>query len=381
VTRYVPTTAEQLAALLSQHAAAGHRIALSGNGSKAAMGGVVRDADVEISTSSLRGILQYDPRDLTVSVAAGTPWREFTAALAAQRQMVALDPPRAATSTVGGVVAANVSGPRRRLHGTARDVVIGMRFAMLDGQLAHAGAMVVKNVAGLDTQKVLIGSFGTLAALVSVNFKLAPAPPASRTFVYRTVTAAEAVAVRDRVLASVLQPAAIDVLNPSAARWCGLAGTGYAVAIEVGAGAAVLARYARELHDARVPEEAQSFWDAVQEFAPSWIEASPTHIILRVMHPIAELGAVLESHRGAAVARAGTGVAYLAFEHAAPLAEWRAATAGRGWAAIVEWSGPAVQAGLELWPEPGDDFALMQKVKLLFDPQHVLNPGRLHGRL
>ena len=127
-------------------------------------------------------ILQYEPRDLTISVEAGLPWADLTSYAGGERQMIPLDPPFADRATVGGVVAANTSGPRRRLYGTVRDVVIGMKFATLEGKLVQSGGMVVKNVAGLDMAKLMIGSFGTLAAIAVVNFKLAPAPPATRTF-------------------------------------------------------------------------------------------------------------------------------------------------------------------------------------------------------
>ena len=119
-------------------------------------------------------VLQYEPHDLTISVEAGLPWCELTRVLAENRQMVPLDPPFADAATVGGVVAANSSGPRRRLYGTARDLVIGMKFATLEGKLVQSGGMVVKNVAGLDMAKLMIGSFGTLAAIAVVNFKLLP---------------------------------------------------------------------------------------------------------------------------------------------------------------------------------------------------------------
>ena len=87
-------------------------------------------------------------------------------------------------ATVGGMVAANISGARRRLYGTARDLVIGMKFATLDGKLVQSGGMVVKNVAGLDMGKLMIGSFGTLAAIASVNFKLQPRPAVARTILF-----------------------------------------------------------------------------------------------------------------------------------------------------------------------------------------------------
>ena len=131
--------------------------------------------------------------------------------------MVPLDPPFAREATVGGVVASNASGPRRRLYGTARDLVIGMQFATLEGKLVQSGGMVVKNVAGLDMAKLMIGSFGTLAAIAVVNFKLAPTPEVERSFLLPFDSLADAMAARNRILASALQPAAVDLLNPAAA--------------------------------------------------------------------------------------------------------------------------------------------------------------------
>ena len=99
--------------------------------------------------------------------------------------MIPLDPPFAANATVGGVVATNGSGPRRRLYGTARDSIIGMKFITLDGDVVGSGGMVVKNVAGLDMAKVMIGSFGTLAAIAVLNFKLHSMPAATATFLFQ----------------------------------------------------------------------------------------------------------------------------------------------------------------------------------------------------
>ena len=123
-----------------------------------------------ITTRAMTRVLQYEPRDLTISVEAGTRYAELKRLLAADGLMIPLDPPWSDSVTVGGVISANLSGPRRRLYGTARDLVIGMRFATVDGSLVDTGGMVVKNVAGLDMAKMLIGSFGTLAAIASVNF-------------------------------------------------------------------------------------------------------------------------------------------------------------------------------------------------------------------
>ena len=255
-----PSNARELAGALLAASSAGRSIALRGSGSKDAMGGPAPDAAVDLRLDRLSGILQYEPHDLTIQAAAGTPWRELTTALAQQGQMLPLDPPCAATATVGGVVAANCSGPRRRYFGSARDMVIGMTIATLDGNLVQTGGMVVKNVAGLDMQKALTGSFGTLAAIASVNFKLAPLPELSRTFVFAFQTSKDCLAARQSVLMSRLQPAAVDILNRQAAKPAGW--DAFLLAVRAGGSEAVLARYARELDGATVleGEKEAAFW-------------------------------------------------------------------------------------------------------------------------
>src|SRR5580700_3885002 len=200
-----PESPEDLAAMLRDAARAHRTIRLGGNFSKDRIGGPVAPADVSISTSSMNRLLQYEPRDLTVSVQSGMPFLELVRVLAAQNQMLPLDPPWLRESTVGGVLAANLSGPRRRLYGTGRDMVIGMTFATLEGKLINSGGMVVKNVAGLDMAKLMIGSFGTLAAIAVVNFRVHPMPVGTRTFVGEFEKIAAAMVRRDEVLKSQLQ--------------------------------------------------------------------------------------------------------------------------------------------------------------------------------
>ncbi len=236
-----PASEKEVAeALRAAAAAAGERVEIRGAGSRRRMGGPPGEADVVIETTGLKAVRAYDPRDLTISVEAGMRWSDFCALLAGHGQMVPLDPPCAAGGTVGGVVATNASGPRRRLYGTARDVVIGMRYITVDGALAETGGMVVKNVAGLDIHKALIGSYGTLALITAVNFKLAPRPERTRSYVLASAESREAVARRDAVLRGPLQPAAIDLLNPAAARLAGL--DGFCLLLEAGGPEALLER-------------------------------------------------------------------------------------------------------------------------------------------
>ena len=192
--------------------------------------------------------------------------------------MIPLDPPFSESATVGGILAANTSGPRRRLYGTARDLVIGMKFATLEGKLVQSGGMVVKNVAGLDMGKLMIGSFGTLAAIAVVNFKAAAdARRWSACSCCRSTRWTQAIAARDRILNGVLQPAAIDLLNPLAAGAARLQRTSL-LAVQAGGNAAVIERYAarscraERRHAARRRRTETRFWRHVEEFTPRYLE-------------------------------------------------------------------------------------------------------------
>ena len=335
-----PENPEQLATLLREAACAHRTIRLGGNFSKDRLGGTPAHADVTISTSSMNRLLQYEPRDLTISVQAGMPFSELVRTLSAQKQMLPLDPPWLQESTVGGVLATNLSGPRRRLFGTARDMVIGMTFATLEGKLINSGGMVVKNVAGLDMAKLMIGSFGTLAAIATVNFKVFPVPAASRTFLMEYATAAEAFAERDRILNSVLQPSAIDIVN-----WP----RGFRLLIRAAGNEAVLSRYARELREAAVVDD--DAWESICEFPHRFLAANPGAKVVPMTMPLSKMRATAEKLDVPFIARAGSGVIYAHYLKDAP-------------------ETPLTS-----------DFATMTKVKEMFDPEHLLNRGRLHGRI
>lgn len=322
-------------------------------------------ADVTISTAAMNRVLDYEPNDLTVSVEAGMKWCDFQQVLAANNQMVPLDPPCFDEATVGGVLAANTCGPRLRQYGSVRDVVIGMRFVTVDGRQIQSGGMVVKNVAGLDMGKLMIGSFGTLAVIAVANFKLAPVPPVNATFLQRSVSLDETMKRRDAVLTGVLQPAALDVLRD---------GDGWVLAMQVGGTERVIERYRKELGGAEAGDA--EFWARVREFAPAWMKANPGGAIVRVSCELREVGQVLRSLPGPAWARAGNGVVYGAFELAGEAAKWAQASPFRS---VIE-SAPAGTA-VERWLKPGNDFAVMQQIKQMLDPKNLLNRGRLYGRL
>ncbi len=338
------------------------------------MAGAAPAAEVNLSTARLTRVLQYEPRDLTLSVEAGIRFAEVDQLLAGNGQMLPLDPPFAGEATVGGILAANTCGPRRRLYGTARDLTIGMKFATLEGKLIQSGGMVVKNVAGLDMGKLLIGSFGTLGAIVVANFKVLPRPQVERHFLLSFDSAEAARAARDRVLRSVLQPQSLDLLNPAAAARMGE--SGFLLSIQAGGNRPVVDRYQRELAALGPLAEAAPEWTVrLREFTPSFLEEHPEGAVVRVSSTL-EAGPALLETPAPAVLRAGSGVAYLYFAEASA-----AAPALSLPKAILEFSPTSRSITAELWPAPGADFEIMQRVKRMLDPHHLLNRGRLFGRI
>ena len=372
--KLLPRSAEELAEALAAAGAKKHPVRLGGAFSKDRMAGPVAPAGVVISTSAMNRVLDYEPRDLTISVEAGVKWADLTAALAANGQMIPLDPPFFDTATTGGVVAANTSGPRRRAYGSARDVVIGMTFTTLEGKIIKSGGMVVKNVAGLDMAKLMIGSFGTLAAIAVVNFKLAPAPPATRTFILRFPSLDDAISARDRLLQGVLQPTALDLVNPSAAALLGV--EGFCLLVQTGGNPAVLDRYSREFTGADVPDDnaAERLWSRVRELTPLFLAEHPAGAVVRISTTLEGVKAAMRTFQGPALARAGNGVVYGYFADSV-------AASLDGHRGVIEFAPEARKAALDLWPAPGSDFVIMEKIKQLFDPEHLLNRGRLYGRI
>jgi glycolate oxidase FAD binding subunit len=364
----LPRSPQELAEALAAAAAGKRTIAFAGASSKRLMAGPVERADVTISTTAMARVLQYEPRDLTISVEAGMRYAELNSLLAQNRQMIPLDPPFSDRATMGGIVAANTSGPRRRLYGSARDMVIGMTFATLEGKLVRTGGMVVKNVAGLDMGKLMIGSFGTLAAIATLNFRLYPLPDATRTFVLEFDKLADVIAVRDLVLKSRLQPAAIDIVKSS---------NSYQLAIQAGGSPAVLDRYSRELFRMRVLEgaEEEALWGGIREATPKFLRDHKNGAVVRVSCVLSEVGRMLASLPAHASARAGSGVCYGYFEQTGDLRHQPFGTS------VVEFAPQNFRETAELWPQPGNDFAMMKKIKEMFDPEGLLNRGRLYGRI
>jgi glycolate dehydrogenase FAD-binding subunit len=387
-----PATVEELREALREAASSARTIELGGNFSKRTMGGEVAPANVVVATRSLNRVLCYEPKDLTISVEAGMKFRDLAAALAAHGQMLPLDPPFFEEATVGGVVATNGSGPRRRRFGTARDMVIGMKFCTLAGKEIQSGGMVVKNVTGLDMAKLLIGSFGTLACIASVNFKVFPCPEQVRSFGLSSDSLEALLSLRRDLAGSVLQPLAMDLLNTEAAQHLGFdLPAKYSLFAEMGGNRALMERYQQEFEKlagggatltSLSSDAAVSLWRSIRELTPTVLKAQPASVVLRVSGLPAALGQIVRSAGERAVLiRAGAAVGYIYCAGLEDAGRCLAEARGLGLAVVVEHAPLGAREGLESWAEPGSEIEMMRLLKQRFDPGLLLNRGRMFNQI
>jgi glycolate oxidase FAD binding subunit len=222
--------------------------------------------------------------------------------------------------------------------------------------------------------KLMIGSFGTLAAVAVLNFQLQPMPEVDRLFLLRFDSLDSAIAARDKVLKSVLQPASIDLLNPMAAAIVGW--TGYVLAIQAGGNGAVIDRYEKELRELgglQISDTASP----LPEFTPWYLATHENAAVARISCTLSQLHGTIEGLNAPVVARAGSGVCYAYFDKAEAAAE----AVGRTHNAIIEFAPEDRKPKLNLWPAPGPDFEIMKRIKHMFDPERLLNRGRLYRQL
>ena len=383
----VPASGEALAATLAWASSERLSVRVSGGGTKQDWGAPGGTVDLLLSTAALSGVVEHRHGDLTATVEAGTTLAAVNATLAARGQRLPWDPPWPRQATIGGIVATNDSGPRRHGHGAPRDSIIGVTLARVDGRVAKAGGIVVKNVAGYDLSRLLTGSFGCLGVVLTATFKLAPAPPASRTVAVAVDTLEDAAPIAADLAGSPLTPTAVEVA------W---APARLLVRFEsVEASVAQQAEEARALVGARGAavvlggEEERAAWN---RHAAHWsqggtlvklsalpAELFPTLVWLRDR-------AAADGIELAAAGRAGLGVVDVRLD--GPLDEQARLVedlrerlpVGRG-SAVIRRGDPALRRRVDPWGPIGDGMRVMTAIKRQFDPEGLLNAGRGPGGL
>ncbi len=409
-----PGSADEVAEIIRRAAAEKLAVIATGARTKLGIGAPPSRYDVALDLSRLDRVLAYDPADLTLSVEAGIPLSTLQKALGEHGQFLPLAPPFAETCTIGGVLGANVSGPLRHFYGSARDFVLGMEFATGEGVRTKSGGRVVKNVAGMDLHKLLIGSLGTLGVITVANFRTFPLPRATGTFLATYEKLEDALDFRRAIVASPLTPHTLEIISPAAVRLLEPEGRHlragrWSVAAAAGGEESVVERHASELKRMAVETRADQFarlddaekarvWQAIREFPALALESSARAAIVKVSvlpsrfgAVLAELGAVAaENDLPAATLIRAAGIVYIALlpeEHdahalnqlALVLTHMFQRTAEWGTRAMMEWCPPQLKRRIPVWGALPSDFPLMQRMKKVFDPHDVLAPGRFLG--
>jgi glycolate oxidase FAD binding subunit len=368
-----------------------------GGGTAASVGTPVPATGIVLGLGRLDRLLDHEPGDLTATVQAGMTLARFQDALREHGQWLSLDPPDPERATIGGIVAANASGPRRHLYGTARDQLIGLTVVTADGAIVRGGGKVVKNVAGYDLPKLFIGSYGTLGVIVDLTFRLRPLPETERWVSARFDRLKDAGAAVRAIMNSDVIPVALELLDADASRALGPDGAPTLVAgfdglaEQVEWQCAELAAIAGALGGRGVlplpagpPAGGFSAQASMSAVAIVRFSVLPT-LVAELM----EQGAAMAKQRGLRTAwtsHAGVGVVTAALGSpgdrpdlnavASALGEWRALARSGGGHATLEWAPLAVKSEVAVWDDLGAASRVMQRIKAQLDPTNLLNPGR-----
>jgi glycolate oxidase FAD binding subunit len=346
--------AAELAARVRRAAAAKTPLRIVGGDTKAFYG---RHIDAEqLSLAGHRGIVSYDPSELVIVARAGTPLADIEARLTECGQRLAFEPPSfGAASTIGGVVAAGLSGPRRPFAGAVRDCVLGATILDGRGQVLRFGGQVFKNVAGFDAFRLMAGALGCLGVILEVSLRVTPAPRRELAVALEV----ESNAARTRVCALMGRPTPLS----------GAFHDGERLHLRLSGGEAGVAALAAELGG---EDEALAFWDAVRDLRhPTLAGDGPLwRLSLPQTAPIPPVGDV------AAWDWAGLLVWLRSGGPAADI--WQASAAAGGHATLFRGAAASDEVFQPLAPAM---LALHQRLKAALDPAGIFNPGRMYGAL
>jgi glycolate oxidase FAD binding subunit len=396
-----PASAGELAAALCDRNERGEAVVIVGGGTLQGLGHAPRRYDLALRTTALNRIIEYEHRDLTIAVEAGMSVAELEATLAERGQFVPLDVPQAARGTVGGALASGWLGPRRATYGRARDLLIGTTVVLADGTIAKAGGMVVKNSTGYDLSRLYCGSLGTLAAIVRANFKTLPLPEARR-----VAFAALPERTRRHAIANVMrldiEPAAAFAIDGFAGDVDGRDGVDGRLLLLFEGSHALVDRATRELRSALgaagIPETTLVDAGAAQTLA-RLIDAYTLRIgdrsatfrsrglpgdLVARSETFAHLGrahglqfeCIEDLRTGDVIARLSAPVG-AQFEER--IVSFDAALHAETPRVQVLSSPEALRAKLAMWGTPPASLGVMRALKLRFDPNGTLAPGRFVG--
>jgi glycolate oxidase FAD binding subunit len=380
VTR-APASIDEASALFREFAATQRTVAITGGQTPG--GPACVPVDETLSTQALDQIVDYVPPDQIVTVQAGMTISPLQKALREHKQRLALDPPAPERTTVGGAVATARYGPLRTRYGTARDVIVGMTIVRADGTVARGGGKVVKNVAGFDIPKLMVGTHGTLAMVGTVTFRLHPLPESFADVIFPECDAAALRSLCAAMTGAQLEPGAVYALFDGSGYACAVRFEGFPAG--VAAQRETLLRLAQRVHRDDPTFEREHEAARTSGTLQVKITAAPAKLEALHVHAVAPLYATLVRARAALYPSIAAAFVGGDCEDIARILG--ALTAARVWAEhaggtlVVEEAPPAIRAALDPWGTPPPAFALMRALKDRFDPERRLNPGGFVGGL
>ena len=385
-----------------------------------------RHYDIALDLSRMDKILAYEPRDLTLGIEPGVTCADLHRELRQKGQFLPIAPLFGDRATLGGMVAAGMDSPLRYGYGATRDFLLGVEFVTGEGLASKSGGRVVKNVTGYDLHKLFVGSLGTLGIITRLNFRTFPLPPRRQMFVIAFDAPSRAFEFCRLLVNSPLDPKVLEVFDPATAALFRSRGIDFLpsgswlVAIEAAGHESVLARHERDL--ASISREAcaagfvsleesqrEPLFACLSEFPSIALAADRTAVIFRVPILPSAMPSLLEKIRSLADDRGlacailirALGVVYVALLSPdqspdqspveAPL-ETKARSQliscsrsmvdlfiGNGALPTIERCPLEIKTVLGVWPPPGAENEIAQRLKRVFDPREILSPGRFRG--
>jgi len=410
-----PADPAEAAAVLQLAAERDWTVLPAGGFTRQGVGNIPEHCDVVLGSSRMDSVLHYDAGDLTIGVEAGVKLGTLQRTLAEHDQFLPIQP-TSPDQTVGGLLATSLQGPLQH-WAAVRDFCIGISFVTGDGKQAKAGGRVVKNVAGYDLMKLLIGSHGSLGVITSANFRVYPRAKQTRTFVMRFNSCKEALVMRDRIVRSPLAPLCLEIASPRALEYLNPADvaprdpdhylpaspidpeTHWEIVVQAAGSDAVLARYGRELGSAvtqTLDGEAESkVWECFAGFGERVLARYRNSMLMQVNTRISDTALTIAAIESAAldnnllpafVGRVGLAVLSVAMvplsvdppsamQYANAASSLRAALAPAS-SAIVLRCPTEAKRHFDAWGTPSSDLACMRAVKRAMDPKNILSRGR-----
>jgi glycolate oxidase FAD binding subunit len=408
---------EQVSQILKIAAEHSLAVIVAGNGSFLHLGASPKGHDAVLSLRYLDRIVDYQSTDMTVTVEGGLVLSRLEDTLRQHDQWLPLDPPLAQKTTVGALIAANLSGPIRLSQGTVRDFLLGLKVVQADGVVVKGGGRVVKNVAGYDFAKLYCGSLGTLGVIVEATFKVRPRPENEQLLSLPFSSVEEAMGLALQITGSELQPLFLELVHGDlpymqsrSTLFIGLAGVSEEIAYQkdrirawVGDKAGTIKEWEKEEQE-RIMQKLRDFpIEACPELSQGGgtvLGCKASLLPTQVAPFIAEVEEepAVRAFSAQFLAHAGNGIVYVRFHptvegeaqgstpgldaagHLLSLVEWlRIITKKLGGYIVVELIDPTLKERVDVWGHLEGVLPLMKGVKEKLDPKGILNPGRFVG--